>query len=276
MNLLNMLASTMTSDTSLNALSQKTGGSVEQITKLIQSALPILLKFMTKNASSPAGAQSLLGALSQHTNTRSMDLQIGDADEEDGGKIVHHILGDQSDKVVNALSKETQLNTDQVNRALSDIAPALMSGLSAATNSAAKVNLADGLDLSDLMGMFGGAAPAASQSSGLLGGLGNLMGGVLGGGSCNAASQGAGGLLGGLLDGGSGNGASQGGGLLGGLFGGGKPEAPAAVSGLDGLLGGNTAGLGNLLGGLFDGDDDQNEASFDGSNLLGMLTSLMK
>ena len=275
MNLLNMLASTMTSDTSLNALSQKTGGSVEQITKLIQSALPILLKFLTKNASSTAGAQSLLGALSQHTNTRSMDLQIGDADEEDGGKIVRHILGDQSEKVVNALSKETQLNTDQVNRALSDIAPALMSGLSAATNSASKVNLADGLDLSDLMGMFGGAAPAASQSSGLLGGLGNLMGGVLGGGSGNAASQGGGGLLGGLLGGGSGNGASQGGGLLGGLFGGGKPEA-SAVSGLDGLLGGNTAGLGNLLGGLFDGDDDQNEASFDGSNLLGMLTSLMK
>ena len=266
MNLLNMLASTMTSDTSLNALSQKTGGSIEQITKLIQSALPILLKFMTKNAASPAGAQSLLGALSQHTNTRSMDLQIGDADEEDGGKIVRHILGDDSEKVVKALSNETQMNTDQVTRALSDIAPALMSGLSAATNSASKVNLADGLDLSDLMGMFGGAAPAASQSGGLLGGLGNL----LGGGSDSGSSQG-GGLLGGLLGGGS----SQGGGLLGGLFGGGKPEAPAA-SGLDGLLGGNTAGLGNLLGGLFDGDDNQNEGAFDGSDLLGMLTSLMK
>ena len=47
-------------------------------------ALPILIKYMTKNASSGDGALSLLGALSQHKNNNSMDLQLKDADEDDG------------------------------------------------------------------------------------------------------------------------------------------------------------------------------------------------
>ena len=80
------------------------------------------------------------------------------------------------------------METADVQKALSNIAPGLMSGLSAATTSASKVDLSDGLDLSDLMGMFGGAAPASSQNNagggllgGLLGGSGNPLSGLLGG-----------------------------------------------------------------------------------------------
>ena len=55
---------------------------------------------------------------------------------------------------------------------LRGIAPALLSGLSAATSSAGssagKVDLSDGLDLSDVVAMLGGAKP---EPAGLLGGL---------------------------------------------------------------------------------------------------------
>ncbi len=187
MDLLNMLLGTMTSDSSVSALAGKTGANNDQIMKLIKIALPILLKFLTQNASSGDGVAALLGALTGHSSTARMADQIADADEEDGEKIVGHILGTEKDQVITSLAEQTELSTDQVDKSLASLAPALMSGLSAATNSAAKVDLSDGLDLSDLMGLFGGEA--ATNAGGLLGGLlggngsglGSLLGGLFGG-----------------------------------------------------------------------------------------------
>ena len=84
MNLLSLLLKGMTTAASVNALSQKTGISAKTIKKLLPLALPILLKAMTSNASSSSGAQSLLGALTQHTNKKPLEDQISNADEKDG------------------------------------------------------------------------------------------------------------------------------------------------------------------------------------------------
>ncbi len=188
MDLLGMLLGTITSGSSVDALSKKTGLSTAKLAKLLPMAIPLLMKFLTKNASSADGAASLLGALGGHKNTKSMADQIGGADEEDGQKILNHILGSDSADVFGKLAKESDMETADVQKALSNIAPGLMSGLSAATTSASKVDLSDGLDLSDLMGMFGGAASQASQNNagsgllgGLLGGSGNPLSGLLGG-----------------------------------------------------------------------------------------------
>ena len=128
MNLLSLLAGTMLSQSSVNSVSGKTGLSSKQIQKLVMLALPILIKYMTQNASSGDGALSLLGALSQHKNNNSMDLQLKDADEEDGAKIIHHILGRKENAVTQDLSAQTGLGTDQVQQVLSILAPGLMSG----------------------------------------------------------------------------------------------------------------------------------------------------
>ena len=205
MDLLNLLMGSMTNANSIDALAKKTGLGGADLSKLLMKAIPLLMKFLTKNAGSAGGAQSLLTALGGHKDTRSMAAQIENADADDGLKILGHILGNDSDQVVNSLAKETNLNTDQVNIALSNVAPALMSGLSAATTSASKVDLSDGLDLSDLMGMFGGAAGAASNTASAAGGMldgllgGSGLGGLLGGGQ--KSSSGLGGLFGSLLGG---------------------------------------------------------------------------
>ncbi len=97
---------------------------------------------------------------------------------------------------MNSLAAQTGLSANQVSSALAGIAPALLSGLSAATSSsgaAGKVDLSDGLDLGDVMAMLGGAQSGASPVSGL---LGSLVGG-----SQSSASP-MGGLLGSLLGGG--------------------------------------------------------------------------
>lgn len=169
MNLLSILLKTLLADGALSALAKKTGLSQKQLKKLLPLAVPLLLKFLTKNASSQDGALSLLSALTQHTNKKSMAEQIAEADTVDGGKILAHILGSSSQDSIQSLAGQTGMSQQEVSGALAGITPALLSGLSAATatgSSAGKVDLSDGLDLSDVMAMLGGGAPVAQQSGG--------------------------------------------------------------------------------------------------------------
>ena len=196
MNLLSLLLSSLLTDSSVSALAKKTGLSAASLKKLIPLAVPLLLKFLTSNASSDSGALSLLGALSQHTNQKTLSDQIDEADTEDGGKIIGHIFGNQSDAVTNRLAQQSGMSERDVSSALAGIAPALMSGLSAANHTvsaAPKVDLSDGIDLSDLLGMFAGAQSVQQVPQGQSYG-GGLLSGLLGG-----SSSGLGDLFGSML-----------------------------------------------------------------------------
>lgn len=172
MSLLGILLKAMLSEGALKALAKKTGLNSKQLKKILPLALPLLLKMLTKNASEKDGALSLLGALTQHTSKKTMAQQIEEADQDDGAKIIGHILGKDSQSSLLSLSSQSGLSQKEVSSVLSGIAPALLSGLSAATSSAGssagKVDLSDGLDLSDVVAMLGGAKP---EPAGLLGGL---------------------------------------------------------------------------------------------------------
>ncbi len=188
MNLLSMLLSSMLSSGSVNNLSGKTGLSSQQVAKLVRLALPILLKAMTGNASSASGLASLVGALTQHTSKSSFADQIGEADTRDGSRIIGHILGSEEDAVVSRLAGESGASADQVSALLSMIAPALMSGVSAASEAQVQSQTlsqaapAGGVfDLSSMLSMFGGMSQplveepkqdsAAMDGSALLGAL---------------------------------------------------------------------------------------------------------
>ena len=186
MNLLSLLLKSMLTDSSLSAMAKKTGLSKVVLKKLIPLAIPLLIKFMTSNASSQSGALSLLGALGQHTNKKSIADQIAEADTDDGRKIIGHIFGNQQNAVVNSLAQQAGLSSNDVSSALAGMAPAVLSGLSAATttaqqSSAGQVNLSDGLDLSELMSLFGGQSQPSSMGmlSGLFGGGSSSLGGGL-------------------------------------------------------------------------------------------------
>ena len=196
MNLLNMLTNAMTTDDSVKALSKRSGADGAQLGQLISLALPLLIQGLTNNASSQGGASSLLGALGQHTSTAPMASQIQNADLNDGSAILGHIFGGNLNNVTGQLSQQTGLTNQQVGSALSSMAPGVLSGLSAATQTA-QTQQQGSLDLSDLMQLFGGQ-PVQQQSSG----IGNLFGSLLGGGQAQQQSSGLGSLLGSLLGGG--------------------------------------------------------------------------
>ena len=179
MNLLNILLKALLGKSTLSALAKKTGLNAGNLKKLIPLALPLLLKHLTGNASSESGALSLLGALTQHSSTKALPEQIEEADETDGSKIIGHILGQDSSAAVESLAKQTGLTGAQVSKALGRLAPALLTTLNSAANSAkeqakgkAKFDLSDGLDLGDVAALIGGGKNSSPLS---------LLGGLLGG-----------------------------------------------------------------------------------------------
>lgn len=223
MNLLNVLLKVLLADAAIKALSGKTGLSSSSLKKLLPLAIPLLLRYMTNNASSQSGALSLLGALTQHSNFRSAEEMLAEADEEDGGKIVQHILGDDTNRAVEMLAEETNLSSGEVNRGLNGLAPVLLtvlaSAMLSANNQSNSTQQGGALDLSNLLNVFGGSSvqqPVQQSSGGLLGSL-------LGGNSAPA----------------------QNGSLLSALLGGSQPQQPvqqtsATGSLLNALLGGGT------------------------------------
>ena len=224
MNLLNVLLKVLLADAAVNALSGKTGLSSSSLKKLLPLAIPLLLRYMTNNASSQSGALSLLGALTQHSNFRSAEEMLAEVDEEDGGKIVKHILGDDTSRAVEMLAEETDMSSGDVTRGLNGLAPVLLtvlaSAMLSANNQSSSAQQSNSLDLSSLLNVFGGSS--AQQSSG------SLLGSLLGGGSSAQQSSATGSLLNALLGGGTA--VAQ------------QPAQQTSVSGslLNALLGGGT------------------------------------
>ena len=270
MNLLSVLSSSLLSDVAVTALAKKTGLSKTQLKKVVAIALPLLLRAMTKNVSSQAGVQSLLGALTQHTNTRSIAEQIDEADDVDGGKIVGHILGNDTDSAVQAIAVETDMQEGEVRSVLSVIAPALLSGLSAAaTSTAAKpqIDLSDGLDLSDVMAMFSGMQQQQQQQPVSTGS--SLLSALLGGAQPQPQQTSpAASLLGSLLGGAQPQPQQQAvnptAALLGSLLGGAQPQQQASPAN-------------SLVGALFGGaQQPEKDDNLNGNALLSALLAAMQ
>lgn len=181
-NLLQVLMNSFTQQSSLDATSKKTGIKGVSILTILSYALPLIMKYMTKNASSQSGAQSLLGALTQHTSTKAMPEQIAAADTNDGAAIIRHIFGDNEASAVNEIATKANVPAADVSSVLSSIAPTLLSSISAAATAGSQaqaqqkkgVDLSDGLDVSDLAAIF----QSTQAGSGLGGILGTLLGGT--------------------------------------------------------------------------------------------------
>lgn len=199
--LLQLLLKSFTQQSSIDAAEKKTGISGRQILTILSYALPLLIKFMTKNASSQSGAQSLLGALTQHKNTKAMPLQIAEANTDDGAKIIGHIFGQQQNDAVSQIAQQSGVSANDVSKVLAVMAPALLSSLSSVTTATANaqqakkpgVDLSDGLDVSDIVGIF-----QSTKSDGITGLLGSLLGGKVDTAAPAAADDGTA-LLGSLL-----------------------------------------------------------------------------
>ena len=176
----------------------------------IQAALPLILGAMKNSASTTSGADSLLSALGNNKHSGGILDNLGsilggggidDDVMQDGAGILGHVFNGKEENVANAVSKSSGIDLGQAMGILKVAAPLLM-------------------------GFLGKEKRAQNVSD--QNGLGNLLGGMLGGGEKESQS-----LVNRLLD-------ADGDGSI--------------IDDVAGMLmssGGKKGGLGGLLGGLF-------------------------
>lgn len=151
--------------TIISGVSGSTGQSQDKTSGLLTMALPVLMKAMERNASTPKGAEGLMGAISGKHDGSILDnlggLFGGGVDKEvvdDGDKILGHILGNKRSNVEQVLGQKSGMDSGAVANILKVAAPILMGVLG---KSASQNNVSSP---SGLGGLLGGLLGGASQS----------------------------------------------------------------------------------------------------------------
>jgi hypothetical protein len=196
----------------IGGISQETHQPADKTASVVAMAMPILMGAMKRNAGTQDGAAGLMNALNNKHDGSILDnlggLFGGGVNEEvkqDGLGILGHILGGSQNNAVNALSQKSGLDTNSVMQILQVAAPILL-GYLGKQKQQQNVNSDSGIG--DLLGglMGGGSSQQPKQQSmieSLLDGnndgsvIDDIAGMVLGGSS--QKKSGLGGLLGGLF-----------------------------------------------------------------------------
>ena len=171
-------------------IARKLGVDEATARKAIDDALPALVAGMGANATDPAGAASLEKAVVQHDpKLVEGGVNLDDVDEADGRKIVRNVFGGNTDQVVGALDKK-EGGGDLIAKLLPILAPIVLSFLAqqfqkkqVPSGTAGEAPASSGGGITDVLGgLLGGGSGGAGGAGGSGGGLGDLLGGLLGGG----------------------------------------------------------------------------------------------
>jgi len=197
--------------TIISGVAGSTGNDSSKTSSVLTMALPVLMKAMQRNASTPQGAEGLMSALNGKHSGGILDnlggLFGGGVDDnvkQDGSKILGHVLGNKQQGVEKIIGEKSGLDASSVANILKVAAPILMGVLG---KQAQQQNVSSSNGIGDLLGgMLGGSSAQKEQSflesildadgdgsivddvagmvlgnAGKKGGLGGLLGGLFGG-----------------------------------------------------------------------------------------------
>lgn len=194
--------------TIISGVAGSTGQDESKTSSVLTMALPVLMKAMERNASTPEGAEGLFGALKKHDGgilDNLGGLFGGGVDREvvnDGGKILGHVLGNRQQGVEKVLSEKSGIDIGSIGNILKVAAPILMGVLGKQTR---QQNVRRPADMGSVLGgLLGGGSTQKEQgflekildADGDGSVIDDVAGMVLGGGK---KKSGLGGLLGGLF-----------------------------------------------------------------------------
>jgi hypothetical protein len=152
----------------IGGASAQSGQSADKTSSVLNMALPFLLGAMKKNSATPDGAAGLLGALNGKHDGSILDnlggLFDGGVDDnvqQDGAGILGHILGGSQPKIENAISQKSGMDAGSVAQILKVAAPILMGLIGKQTR---QNNVSDSGGLGDLLGGLMGGGQQQEQS----------------------------------------------------------------------------------------------------------------
>lgn len=195
----------------ISGVAGSTGNDTNKTSSVLTMALPLLMKAMQRNAATPEGAAGLMSALNGKHNGSILDnlggLFEGGVDNEvknEGEKILGHVLGAKQSGVEKVLGEKSGLDAGSVGNILKVAAPILM-GVIGKQSQQQSVSASSGIG--DLLGGLIGGSSADKEQNFLesildADGDGSIVDDVAGMVLGNAGKKGGlGGLLGGLFGG---------------------------------------------------------------------------
>lgn len=142
-------------------LGQKAGVNGAQAGSILESAMPILVNALARNASSNDGAQSLQNALNKDHDGSILDNLsgfLGNSQSGPGAGILKHILGGKRGAIEGMIGKKSGVSSNAVGSILEMAAPILMGMLG-------KQQRSQGLSVEGLSGLLkNGASQMAPQT----------------------------------------------------------------------------------------------------------------
>ncbi|MGX9986120.1 DUF937 domain-containing protein [Chryseobacterium sp. POL2] len=216
MSLLDLLTGN-TSNQVAEQAENKFGISKNQIIALLAVATPLVISYLKNKSQDAKEAEALNNALDKdHDGSILNDPSQAINRQSEGNSILDHIFGGNKANVENQLSQNTGISMDKIGPVLAMLAPIIM-GYIGKEKQANNVNAGG---LGDLLGgILGGASQQAqTQQSNP---LNDILGSVLGGGQSQGSGNPLNDILGSVLGGGNQQKSQQGGlgGLLGSIFG---------------------------------------------------------
>ncbi|TWO31455.1 DUF937 domain-containing protein [Seonamhaeicola sediminis] len=155
--------------TIINGVAGQTNQPQNKTQDVLTMALPVLMQAMKRNASTPKGAEGLLGAINNKHDGSILDnlggLFSGGVDNNvlnDGDKILGHVLGNKQQNVTNILGAKSGMDASSVAQILKIAAPILM-GLLGKQTRQQKVTNQGGIE-SLLGSLISGNSPQQEQS----------------------------------------------------------------------------------------------------------------
>lgn len=145
----------------LKRLSRQLNADDAQTQSAVQSAVPLLLGALTKNASSPKGADSLLSALERDHDGSLLDdvgSFLGAGSTGSGEGILKHLLGARRQSVEQAVSQTSGLDLASVSKLLGMLAPIVMGALG-------RTRAEQGFDAGGLLSLLQGEMRRAGTGS---------------------------------------------------------------------------------------------------------------
>jgi hypothetical protein len=155
----------------IQQISRTLGTGPQTTSSAVSMALPALLGGLSRNASSPQGAQALNTALDAHDGSILDNLGSllgGGAASGIGGAILGHIFGSKRGTVEQGVGSASGLSAQQVSQLLMMLAPIVMGVLGRAKQQS-------GIDASRLPDVLQQTSQQAQKDSPSLGGLAGML-----------------------------------------------------------------------------------------------------
>jgi hypothetical protein len=162
MDLGKLLAGQFDNEEILETLGKTVGVDSGKAGDLAKLGIPAIMQALSRNASTPEGANALNKALEDHRDDDVDNIAefLGKRKPDEAARMLDHIFAGSNDRVKNNLAKQTGLDAGQVSGLLAQLAPLLIGALG-------QQKKQQNVDASGLAGLLGGLA-GSSGAGGLM------------------------------------------------------------------------------------------------------------